>query len=276
TANRELKNMQLQLIRQEKLASIGQLAASLAHELNNPLSFLKSNHQLIQKYMEDIKPVFFHVLDTGDLPEGADKLQLKDKITEIEEMFHDSSEGFSHIISVIRNLLSFAHGGGSIQGKSYDLHKGIESTLKIIDIKLRNIADVQTDFGDVPLIECSGDEINQVLLNILTNAAQAISERIEKEPDFIGKVGIKTGRIGEGRIECAISNNGYPIPQDIRENIFDPFFSTKEPGKGTGLGLSIAWDIIVKRHNGTFRVESNGETVFRFTLPIEQNDTNKQ
>lgn len=249
--NEELKTTQLRLIHREKLASIGQISAGVAHEIKNPLSFLQSNYRVLKK----------RILQIND---RVTDLDLQNKIESIQDILNDSEEGFKRILEVVNNLLFFSRPQSISKKGFYDIHLGLDNTLRIIRELFKDLVEVHKDYGIIPQIECYNNELNQVFLNLLTNAAQAVKSCIDEK----GVINIKTWE-NDGFVVCEISNNGPPIDPVIREKIFEPFYTTKNAGQGTGLGLSIAWDIIVKQHNGQIYVDSNrNNTVFCIKLPI--------
>jgi two-component system NtrC family sensor kinase len=252
-ANDELKETQMRLIHREKLASIGQLSAGLAHEMKNPVSFLQSNLRVLRRKLESLGARY-----AVDLPDS--------EIREIREVLDDSEDGFSRILTVVDNLLQFSRTGHDAEKQLYDLNRGIETTLQISK-SLMNASgpiSVVKEFGDLPKIRAYPGEINQVILNLLTNAIHALRNLLGEE----GRIVIRTWADDDFEY-CRISNNGPPIDPELMEEIFEPFFSTKESGQGTGLGLSIARDIISGRHGGTITVSSDRmETAFEFRLPV--------
>ena len=250
--NKELHGTQLQLIHREKLASIGQVSAGVAHELRNPVSFLQSNYRVLRTLLLQMEN---HI---------SDQLTLEGK-EEIREILNDSDEGFRRILDVVNNLLLFANPMDTSGSKKvvYNLHSGLDNTLKIVHGLIKNPAKIEKNYGDIPQILCYRNELNQVFLNILTNAAHAINGCLDKQ----GTIRIETEH-KDNSIICSITNNGPPIEPRILERIFEPFYTTKQAGKGTGLGLSIARDIIEKRHNGYISATSDiNTTSFTIILP---------
>ncbi len=250
----KLNSTKLQLIHKDKLAAIGHISAGMAHEIKNPLSFLTSNHRYLYKQLEKMKS------DPG-LDVYADIL------TEIWEVLDDSGEGMQRILDVVNNLLDFSRKEGEdTMDHEFDLNSGVERTLKILKGTINPSLSVEKDLGSLPGIECFSSEINQVMLNLLTNAVQAAEE--ELTPD--SSVKVKTWAADQ-KVAFSITNTGAPIKEESLKKVFDPFFTTKIAGKGTGLGLSIASDIVVKRHNGTIDIDRRGEyTVFTVSLPVFQ------
>ncbi len=265
--NRKLKEAQTQLLQSEKLASIGQLAAGVAHEINNPIGYVKSNLHTLQEYVGDLLGLLdAYEAKAGALPaaERSDIDQLKKRVDfnflrdDIANLLAESDEGVSRVKQIVQDLKDFSH-VDQAQWKAADLNRGLESTLNIVHNELKYKAEVVRDFGDLPEIECLPQQLNQVFMNILVNAAQAIDDH--------GTITVRTRQVGEA-VEVAISDTGRGIPPENLARLYDPFFTTKPIGKGTGLGLSIAYGI-VNKHGGHIEVDSTvGQgTTFRVTLP---------
>jgi signal transduction histidine kinase len=247
-AYRRLQDAQLQLIRQEKLASIGYLSAGIAHEINNPLGYLKSNVQTLVDRLERI--------DLQSL--------------EINELVQDINEAISRITRVVHGLTEFARPHAADQLESFDLHEGIEGALEIARNSYKYVAEVERDYGTLPKIVCRRSEINQVLLSILVNAAEAVASAYD-HTEARGSIRITT-RARRDTVICDITNDGPAIPGSDRELIFEPFYTTKQSQRGAGLGLSLAREIVVDRHGGDLMlVESDEETTFRLELPVRGN-----
>ncbi len=251
-ANNELKRTQLRMIHREKLASIGQLSAGLAHEMKNPVGYLQSNLRVLRRMLESLSARF-----GSNIPDQ--------EIRDIREVLDDSEDGFLRILTVVDNLLQFSRPGGNGEKQYYDLNKGIETTLQIAGSLIRASGDIRID-KDLALldgIQAFPGEINQVILNLLTNAVHSVQGVLSEQ----GLIKIQTWQ-DEKSVYCRISNNGPPIEPEILERIFEPFFSTKDAGRGTGLGLSIARDIITGRHGGHIEAKSDRKlTKFTFSLP---------
>ncbi len=266
--NEKLKKTQSLMVQQEKLASIGQLAAGIAHEINNPIGFLKSNHASIFKYLDIFHSIWKDALASGDhrLAVINQKNDLDILFSDLEAIKSESDEGFLRIIKIVADLMNFSRVDSSDSYGLYDVNAGIRSTLTVAKNIVKYVADVQLDLSEVPQILARGGEINQVILNIIVNAAQAIEA--QKRADK-GEIRIKTDA-SEDWLRLMICDDGPGIPDGIKEKIFDPFFTTKAPGNGTGLGLSVSYDIIVRRHNGKISCESTPEngTIFTIELPI--------
>jgi PAS domain S-box-containing protein len=265
--NSRLQKTQELMVQQEKLASIGQLAAGVAHEINNPLGFLKSNHSVMEKYVAKTEALLQKIVDSV-IPEASKPImeQLGKQIDTMKEILIESTEGYERIIRIVADLKTFSRLDQGEGFAEYDLNAGIESTLVVAWNEIKYVADVEKQLGNIPKIMARGNELNQVWLNLLVNAAQAI-EGAKKE--VRGRIIIKTWE-EKGHIMVSIKDNGPGIPESIRKKIFDPFFTTKEPGKGTGLGLSISYNIIVETHKGQINVntEPGQGTEFVVILPL--------
>ncbi|MDA8084589.1 MAG: PhnD/SsuA/transferrin family substrate-binding protein [Nitrospiraceae bacterium] len=265
-AYNELKLAQSQILQQEKMASIGQLAAGVAHEINNPTGYIMSNLGSLKRYMERIGE-FLKVQDDAmkGLPAEeqarvcARRKELKvDMIMEdMGNLAKESLDGAERIKKIVQDLKGFSRVDEAEQ-KMADINAGLESTLNIVWNELKYKAVLKKEFGDIPDTKCNLGQLNQVFMNILVNAAHAIEKQ--------GEIGIRTW-FEEGQIHVRISDTGSGIPADSIGRIFEPFYTTKEVGKGTGLGLSIAYDI-VKKHRGEILVESEVGRGTAFTVKI--------
>jgi len=283
-----LKQTQVQLVQQEKLAGIGQLAAGVAHEINNPLGFILSNFDSLKKYLIKITDVFDkyselkkRVLesDTQILKELAQKLVLFEKQKKIAYIFEDlepiiqeSDDGLRRLGDIVKALKLFSRVDKSSELECYDLNAGIKNTLIIAKNEIKYVAEIEVDLGEVPEIQASAGQINQVLLNIIINAAHAIKE---KQMDKLGMVKI-TSYHKEQFVYCCIQDNGLGMTAETIKNIFTAFFTTKPSGQGTGLGLSISYDIIVNKHCGDISVSSEKGIGTTFTIKLPLNAPNLQ
>ena len=271
--NTKLSDAQDQLVQSEKLASIGQLAAGVAHEINNPIGYVYSNIGSLETYLEDV----FRLLEAyaaaeSELPETTRaKLQKLKKEIDVDFLKEDlptlmgeSKEGITRVKKIVQDLKDFSHVDSTSEWQFVDLHKGIDSTLNIVNNEIKYKADVIKEYGDIPEVECMPSQINQVVMNLAVNAAHAMGEAR-------GQITVRTGRDGNERVWIEVADNGSGIPEEIRQKIFDPFFTTKPIGKGTGLGLSLSYGII-QNHHGSIEVDSEvGKgTTFRITLPVQQ------
>ena len=268
--HQENQQVQLQLLQSEKLAAIGQLAAGIAHEINNPLGFVHSNLHNLNTYILDI----FAVLEAYDSlieknaiqPEFLHELmalkQEKDinyLCSDVPQLIAESQDGLSRIRDIIQALKDFSH----IENNNWelaDLHKGIDSTITIIWNKLKYHCTIHKEYGDIPEIVCLPNQLNQVFMNLLINAAQAIEKK--------GDITIRTSSHDQ-EVWVEISDTGQGIAPENLTHLFEPFFTTKPVGKGTGLGLSISANII-SNHHGRIEVDSKvgHGTTFRVCLPV--------
>lgn len=249
----QLKSTQSQLVLSEKMASLGRLVAGIAHELNNPISFIYANVNQMEKDIEKIKKVL------------ASKKNKEKNISkffkEIEEMIQETRLGSVAVKELVENLRRFSHLDKS-DWQTADIHKGIETCLMILQPEIKNRITIERNFGKIPQIECHPGQLNQVFLNILSNAAQAIKEQ--------GKINIQSEQKGHVVI-ITINDDGSGIPLESLDKIFDPFFSSKDVGEGSGLGLSIS-QTIIHNHQGRIEVESKIDkgSTFRVYLPVHQ------
>lgn len=274
--NTKLKQAQSSLIHHEKMAALGNLAAGIAHEINNPLGFVSSNIKTLKKYMNKIEEYLKFIdkavsLDShsalGEIKSKIDnkKKEIEPIIDDISEIFTESEDGFQRISTIVENMRRFSRVDDEGKKSLLNLNDAIKNTLVISKHTYKYVAEIKTDFSEIPEILCNGSEINQVILNLIVNAAQAIEQQ---ERETLGLIQIKTFTTG-GFVTCQITDNGSGIPKKILNHIFDPFFTTKDVGGGTGLGLSISYDIIVNKHLGELSVNSEvGKgTTFLFKLP---------
>lgn len=282
-----LKTVQMKMIQQEKLAGIGQLAAGVAHEINNPLGFVISNFASLRNYLERLRSVLSEYQDLKlalkELPEKPCAAQLvhleqleKDKklafiMEDVEDLLNESNEGLERVKKIVSGLRTFARVDQEFELEEYDLNAGIHNTLLMARNEIKYWAEIEQDLGEVPAIEAVGSYINQVLLNMVVNAAHAIRMKNLEQPGLIRVVTYAD----DSNVYCQIADNGVGIAPQHRERIFEPFFTTKPVGQGTGLGLSISYDIIVNKHQGEIQVESVlGEgTLFTIRLPLRQRAT---
>lgn len=271
--NRALNETKGQLLQAEKLASIGQMAAGVAHEINTPIGFVNSNIGALEKYVLDLFSMLesyrrgeASISDPGvqaALASQRKKLDLDFLMEDIPALILESKDGITRVKNIVQNLKDFSHVDSSPSFQWADLHKGLESTLNVVANEINTKADIVREYGMLPEVQCLPAELNQVFMNILVNAAQAIGEKR-------GTISIRTGANADS-VWIDFSDTGSGMPEDIRKKIFDPFFTTKPVGKGAGLGLSLSYGI-VQKHNGHIDVQTElGQgTSFRVTIPIQQ------
>ncbi|SDJ31178.1 two-component system, NtrC family, sensor kinase [Paraburkholderia steynii] len=266
----ELADAHMKLLQSEKLASIGQLAAGVAHEINNPIGFVNSNLGTLKTWMNSLLEFVALMESTlASLDPGTrarvDKARRDADIDYLREdigaLIDESIEGTTRVRRIVQDLRDFSRAGSEEWGL-VDLHAGLEATLNVVRNEMKYKADIVKDYGDLPLVECMPSQINQVLMNLLVNATQAIPER--------GTIAIRTRRDGDG-VAVVIADTGTGMSADVLAKIFAPFFTTKPVGQGTGLGLSVSYGI-VEKHRGKISVESTpGEgACFIVWLPLER------
>ncbi|AUM12765.1 ATP-binding protein [Ketobacter alkanivorans] len=269
--NKQLEEAQNQLIQQEKLASLGQLAAGVAHEINNPVGFINSNLTMLKKYADRALELIT-TLDASlsgiadeDLMTTINQKKKALKIDSIKRnmlaVIDESMEGVTRVKQIVQDLKDFSR-IDEAEWQWTDLHAGIDSTLNIAWNEIKYKAVVHKEYGELPNVECVPSQINQVIMNLLVNSAHAMENS--------GNIYLRTSA-QKDTITIEVEDDGCGIPEKIIGKIFDPFFTTKEVGKGTGLGLSLSYGII-KKHNGELSVKSRpGEgTTFTITLPISR------
>ena len=275
-ANQKLKDNQAKLVHSEKMAGLGQLAAGVAHEINNPVGFVTSNLGTLSGYVETFRKLFAEyqrLLDAardgetdaiGGIVEVIEKIQEEEDLDyilgDVGQLVSESMDGTQRVKEIVEGLRSFAR-LDEAEVKESDINESIESTLKVVWNELKYRCEVRKELGTLPLIRCHPGQLNQVFMNLFVNAAQAIPEK--------GEITVET-QATETEIIVRVSDTGGGIPPRELSKLFDPFFTTKPVGQGTGLGLSISHGI-VQKHNGSIEVESEvGKgTTFTIRLPIE-------
>lgn len=261
------------LVQTEKMAAIGQLAAGVAHEINNPIGYIFANFSVLEDYVERL----FTILAAYERAESAlagtdhaatlaalrEQVELDYLKEDIPALMAQSREGIVRVRKIVQDLKDFSRASLSQEWTWANIHQGLDSTLNIVNNEIKYKAEVIREYGDIPEIECLPGELNQVFLNLLMNAADAVDK-----PE--GRITIRTGANAQS-VWIAIEDNGSGIAPDVIGRVFDPFFTTKPIGKGTGLGLSLSYGI-VQKHGGTITAESTPRerTCFTVKLPIEQ------
>jgi len=277
----EARRTQADLLAAQRLASVGTLAAGIAHEINTPVQFVSDSIDFLRSAVTDLFALLdkLHELQVVVTAGAATETILADCAAAEHEAdlpyvrenvpgaFDRCVDGLRRVATIVRSLKEFAHPSGKDMS-AVDLNRAIQSTLTIARNEYKYVADLEVEFGDLPLVTCHGDEINQVVLNILVNAAHAI-EDVVRGTDRRGTITIRTSHEDDS-VLIAIGDTGGGIPPQILSRIFDPFFTTKEVGKGTGQGLAIARTIVRENHHGDITVDTTlGEgTVFCIRLPI--------
>jgi len=265
-----LKQAQSQLVQSEKMASLGQLVAGIAHEINNPVNFISAGVDSLSTNLEEIRQVLdiYHKITSDNVTEKLkeievlkEKVEYKEAIRETNKLIESIKNGTKRTTEIVRGLRTFSRLDEDIL-KMADIHEGLDSTLILLHNKYKNRIEIVKNYGNLPLIECYPGQLNQIFMNILSNAIDAIDEK--------GTIIISTS-LSSKIMRISIKDTGQGIPENIRQKIFDPFFTTKGVGKGTGLGLSICQSIIEK-HKGNIKVKSEeGKgTEFIISLPVKQ------
>lgn len=268
----QLKESQARIIQQEKMASIGQLAAGVAHEINNPMGYITSNMNSLWKYTEKLAQ-FIEIQEQAiekcaDAATKAAIVELKRQIKidfimkDFRELIKESLEGSKRVSKIVQDLKSFSRADGN-EAIPSDLNECIRSTLNVVRNEIKYVAELELMLGDISLVVCRPQQISQVVMNLLVNAAHSISDK--------GVITLTTRQVDDF-VEISVSDTGCGIAPENLNKIFEPFFTTKEAGKGTGLGLAISQDI-VRKHGGELLVESEPGrgTTFTVTLPVEGN-----
>jgi signal transduction histidine kinase len=268
SALRELGEAQAQLVHRAKMSSLGQLVAGIAHEINNPVGFIQGNLHFLEDYTRQL----ISALEACEAAAQTDaevrsrleavrkERRLDAIIADVDSVVLAIREGVQRTLQIVADLRTFSRLDRS-EILNVNLHEALDCTLNLLRGRLKEI-EVVREFGDIPIVSCLGGQLNQVFMNLLTNAADAVKDRA-------GRIVIRTGSVTNERVFVDVQDNGVGIPPEHLEHIFDPFFTTKDVGEGTGLGLSISYGVIA-RHGGTIHVASQpGEgTCFRIEIPI--------
>ncbi len=281
-ALRELQGAQVQLVQNEKMAALGQLVAGVAHEINNPVSFIYSNLSSASEYIEDL----FSLIEiyrqeypqpTAMVRETIDEIELDFLVEDLPDILESMHRGADRIKAIVSSLKNFSR-LDETELKTVDIHSGIDSTLAILQHRLEKIELIK-NYGDLPPVNCYARQLNQVFLHLLNNAIDALSGVYQSIPekmseDFAPTIRITTEKAGENTVSIRIANNGSDISESVRSRLFDPFFTTKQVGKGTGLSLSICYQIIVRQHGGNIACcsQPEGGTEFAIAIPVRQAD----
>ena len=272
-----LQQTQAQLIHTEKMSSLGKMVAGVAHEINNPATFIRGNVEHARGYIQDLTDLIEryqseYPQENVNIQAFIKEIDLDFVHTDLENILHSMESGSERIQNIVLNLRDFSHLDES-GIKAVDLHRGLDSTLGILQSRLQSeqltIA-VTKHYGALPVVSCDPSQINQVFLYILSNAIDAIEASADAEQAMSPAISLTTQTGEDGGVEVAIANNGDLIPEGIQSQIFDPFFTTKEVGSGTGLGLFVSYSI-VQQHGGELTVQSTPQlgTVFTLQLPAQ-------
>ncbi|GBE30897.1 sporulation kinase E [bacterium BMS3Bbin04] len=262
---KHLNEAQEQLVSSEKMASIGQLAAGVAHEINNPIGFVRSNLSTMTKYTQKITGVLEAMKEKLSNDEEIEQMWKKQKISfileDLDELLSESYDGTNRVATIVKDLKNVSNIDRS-QIMDSDLEQALDSTLNIVWNEIKYKAEVEKEYAGIPSVVCNPQQVNQVFLNILVNASHAIE-------DPPGKIIVRTVKYSDNEVAVEIQDDGMGMDEETRSKIFDAFYTTKEIGKGTGLGLSISYRII-REHGGSIEVESElgVGTTFRIILPV--------
>ncbi|MDZ8137744.1 MAG: ATP-binding protein [Nostoc sp. DedQUE04] len=286
TALSELQRTQAQVVQSEKMSSLGQLVAGIAHEINNPVNFIHGNLTYLDEYTENLLQMIYlyqerHSSHDPEIQALAEKIDLEFLVEDLQKMLSSMKMGTERIRNIVLSLRNFSR-MDEAEFKTVDIHEGIESTLLILQHRLkdkpdRSAIEVIKDYGNLPQVECYPGQLNQVLMNILVNAIDALdeadikrtSQQIQENPS---QITIRTSVVDSQSIEIAIADNAQGMPESVQNRIFDPFFTTKPVGKGTGMGMAISYQIITEKHGGKLLCFSSlGQgTNFIIQVPIRQ------
>ena len=255
--NAQLQATQQQLLQSEKMASIGQLAAGVAHEINNPVGYVYSNISTLQGYVAELLTVVRHLRGKGDGPEPACDIDFLEE--DIPQLVSETREGLDRVKKIVQDLKDFSRVDKSDDWEEANLVKGLESTLNIVQNEIKYKASVVKELVPLPDVPCLPTQLNQVFMNLLVNAAQAIPNK--------GTITLRSG-FDDSKVWVEVADDGCGMPADVQARIFEPFYTTKPVGKGTGLGLSVSYSI-VQKHNGKIELKSapGQGTSFRVLLP---------
>ncbi len=284
-AEQDREQMQTQLLQRSKLESVGQLAAGIAHEINTPIQYIGTNIDFFSESFEDISHLFTTLDNLAAQGENeTDPKQVSKTIhealeqadweflrEEIPTALAQTRDGVNRVSAIVRAMKEFSH-PGSREKVPADLNEIIKNTLMVSSNEWKYAAEIETHFGDLPMVPCLSDEMGQVFLNIIVNAAHAIGNLQEQTgTEEKGRITIATST-EDDFAEIRITDSGGGMAEEVRKRVFDPFFTTKEVGKGTGQGLSIAHNVIITKHQGTITVDSEVDkgTTFIIRLPLKE------
>lgn len=264
---RKIEDAQQQLLQSEKMAAIGQLAAGVAHEINNPIGFVNSNLGTLQKYAERMLDLIaaYERFDQGgartELEVALARADIEFLREDLPQLLAESRDGLARVTKIVQDLKDFSH-VDQVEQQLADLNAAMESTLNVVWNELKYKAEVVRQYGELPRVNCVPAQINQVFMNLLLNAAQAIGEK--------GRITVRSA-CENGHVWFEVEDDGAGMSDEVRHRIFEPFYTTKPVGKGTGLGLSISYDIVVKKHHGRIDVRSapGQGSCFRIWLPVQ-------
>jgi signal transduction histidine kinase len=267
----ELQNAQVQLVQQEKLATLGELIAGVAHEINNPMACIANNIEPAQEYIKDLSELLrlYEAHYSEPVPEISEFLESRDigfVLQDLPKLLNSMHLSVERIKGISVSLRNFSRADATVKVAT-DLHEGVESTLVILGHRIKSLGErpeivIQRQYAELPAVECFSSSINQVFMNILANAMDALEGL--RDP----VITITTRCVGNDWVAVEISDNGSGLTEDAKQRLFDPLFTTKPVGKGTGLGLSISRQIVVEQHQGRIECISDGNSGCKFVIVL--------
>jgi signal transduction histidine kinase len=287
----ELQQTQAQLIQSEKMSSLGQLVAGVAHEINNPINFISGNIAYASEYSQHLLNLVqlymkHYPNPVEEIKTEGEKIDLNFIKQDLPKIISSMKTGADRIRQIVLSLRSFSR-LDKAEMKQVDIHEGIDNTLLVLTHRLNNKSpehpgiQIIKDYGELPLVECYAGLLNQVFMNILSNAIDAIDEYIKGHPEhlksYAGTILISTQIFNSNQVIILIGDNGLGMTKEVCHRIFDPFFTTKPVGTATGLGMSITYKIIVEQHQGELQcISAPGKgTAFLMQIPIRQHSRNR-
>ncbi len=288
---KELQQTQIQLVQSEKMSSLGQLVAGVAHEINNPVNFVYGNIAYAENYTQDLLKILqiYQQYYPNPVPEVQAEIEARDLsflAEDLPKLLDSMKIGAERIRQIVLSLRVFSR-HDEAEMKAVDIHEGIDSTLMILTHRLkaqphRSEINIIKEYGNLPLVECYAGQLNQVFMNIISNAIDALEESLVIGHSSLvqnkgqmtndkGQIRIRT-EVEENYVKIYIADNGLGIPQEVQQRIFDPFFTTKPVGIGTGMGLAISYQIITEKHHGSLQcISQSGQgTEFAIAIPLKQ------
>ena len=278
----DLKRTQTQLVQAEKMSSLGQLVAGVAHEINNPVNFIYANLAHVREYSQDLQRLVqlyekHYPNPAAEIQDEVENIDLEFLQEDLKKVLDSMKIGADRIRQIVLSLRNFSR-MDEAEVKEVNIHEGIDSTLLILQHRLkaqpnRCAIDVVKEYGNLPLVECYPSQLNQVMMNIIANSIDAIDEMIAKHPaqdwqTHPKQITIRTSIVDADWVEIAIADNGPGIPMNVQKRIFEPFFTTKPVGKGTGMGMSISYQIITEKHGGKIACFSTPGVGAEFVIQI--------